>query len=41
LTPFVTVLSSPSSSWISLRLIVPSPSRERSVRAAAAICLAV
>ena len=37
-TPLVTTLSDPSSSWISLRLIVPSPSRAFSFRAAADIC---
>ena len=40
-TPLVTTLSDPSSSWISLRLIVPPPIRLRSSRAAADICLAL
>ena len=40
-TPLVTTLSEPSSSWISLRVIVPSPSRLRSLRAAADICAAL
>ena len=40
-TPLVITLSEPTSSWISLRLIVPSARRARSFRAAEDACLAL